>query len=430
MTRISSTIAATFGLIAFTGACSDSRLPTEVGPSRNLTPLASESEGRGVFQRYVAIGTSVSMGVQSDGVGAWSQQQSWAAQLARLANRELSLPLISGYGCGSQLTGPLITFGRTRPGENAGTPFDSRACDPNEEGVTLPVGNVAIDGATTQEALSFTPEMKTGLRGLQYSRVLAPGQTQVSAMLEQNPKIVSVELGANDIMGARNGFYEQGVTVFPLGLWKTLYSQVVDAVESTAKHAILVGLIDDAMEFPAFRTGAEIFSQAAVFSAAFNVSVDPACGGADAANVVFVPFVVVRAVGAGLQRRQAGLSPAPLSCASDPINPRAVDFVLTPADIHAVNLHLAEMNAWIRQQAEARGFAYVELEVIYGRSDAKPAFNIGALMTSPQPYGPYVSLDGIHPNGEGARVLAETAAAALNARYDLGIPLSSTIASR
>ena len=42
-------------------------------------------------------------------------------------------------------------------------------------------------------------------------------------------------------------------------------------------------------------------------------------------------------------------------------------------------------------------------------------------MTSPQPYGPYVSLDGFHPSAEGARVLAEGAAAALNARYRLRI---------
>jgi lysophospholipase L1-like esterase len=373
------------------------------------------------------------MGVQSDGVYAGSQQQSWAAQLARLAHRELSLPLIAGYGCGAPLKAPLITFGRTRPGEGAGTAFDARACDPNEDGVTLPTANVAVDGATTQDALSSTSATKTGVRGLQYARVLAPGQTQVSAMLAQNPKIVSVELGANDIMGARNGFYQQGVTVFPLTLWKTLYSQVLDAVESSrAKHVLVVALTRDAMTFPGFRTGRELWAEQAAFLAAFNVEIDLGCGAGDGDNVLFVPVRVIRAVGEGLQRRQMGAPPAKLSCANDPRNdPQRPDFTLTPADIHAIKLHLAEMNAFIRQQAEARGFAYVELEAIYGRSDAKPPFSVVALMTSQQPYGTYASIDGIHPSGEGARVLAEAAAAALNARYDLGIPTPvAAVASR
>ncbi len=50
-----------------------------IGPT---APLANESEGRGVFQRYFAIGTSVSAGVQSDGLIAATQMTSWPAQLA------------------------------------------------------------------------------------------------------------------------------------------------------------------------------------------------------------------------------------------------------------------------------------------------------------------------------------------------------------
>ena len=62
-------------------ACSDSVAPTTAGK----TPLLNESEGRGVFQRYVAIGTSISMGFASDGVIAADQETSWPAQLGRLA---------------------------------------------------------------------------------------------------------------------------------------------------------------------------------------------------------------------------------------------------------------------------------------------------------------------------------------------------------
>ena len=64
-------------------ACSDATAPDR---SRSISPVASteldRSEGRGIFQRYVAIGTSISMGWQSDGVIASTQETSWPAQLA------------------------------------------------------------------------------------------------------------------------------------------------------------------------------------------------------------------------------------------------------------------------------------------------------------------------------------------------------------
>ena len=91
-------------------ACSDASLsPTEApGP---ITQAAPEliSEGEGIFQRYVAIGTSISMGVASDGVYAASQQNSWPAQLARLAHRDLSLPLIQAPGCSAPFAAPLMS---------------------------------------------------------------------------------------------------------------------------------------------------------------------------------------------------------------------------------------------------------------------------------------------------------------------------------
>jgi lysophospholipase L1-like esterase len=371
------------------------------------------------------------MGVQSDGVWEGTQEQSWVVQLARKAGHDLSIPRIAAPGCGSPLADRLITFQRTS-GESAGKPFETRDCAPNVAGVTLPTANVSVDGALTVEALTRTPNpAAVDLRSKQYGRVLGPGQTQVSAMLAQDPDIVSVELGANDIMGVRNGAYLPFVTFYPLEPlagrpgWKQLYASVLNAVQSTTDRAIVVGLIDDAMQFPGFRTGSELAAAREVFLSEYNVLVHEDCSGSGANNVLFVPVRVVGAIGEGLQRRQIGpqAGSATLSCANAAVyNPAQPDYVLTPGEIDAVNAHLAAMNAFMRQEAEARGFAYVELEVIYGRPNAKPrTFDPVRLMTSARPYGPYVSLDGIHPNGVGARILARAAARALDERYHLGI---------
>src|SRR5512138_1937620 len=76
-------------------ACTDSTAPTTVPAS----PSLNKSEGRGVFQRYVALGSGMSMGWQSDGVTAQSQYDSWPAQLARMAHRELDQPYLATPTC-------------------------------------------------------------------------------------------------------------------------------------------------------------------------------------------------------------------------------------------------------------------------------------------------------------------------------------------
>ena len=73
---------ATLSVVAVV-ACSDDA----VSPTQARQPIEQASpelfqEGEGIFQRYVAIGTSISMGWASDGVFAATQRASWPAQSA------------------------------------------------------------------------------------------------------------------------------------------------------------------------------------------------------------------------------------------------------------------------------------------------------------------------------------------------------------
>jgi lysophospholipase L1-like esterase len=416
------------GVVALT-ACADSA----TGPRPDALPFGASGDvidAAGDFHRYVAIGTSVSQGWRSDGVNGASQQTSWPAQLAQLAGRELSLPLIASPGCGAPLVAPLA--GGTRlGGELAATPFLSRTCAANEAGVTLPTGNLAISGARTSQALTSTPEQPDPNYAPLYARILPPGMSQVTAMEAQNPKIVSVELGANEVLGTRDGAYVPGQTVIPVAFWAPGYRQVVDRVARVAKHAVLVGLIDHAINFPAFRTGAELWAARGTFAPLYvtvseNCSVAP---GSD--NVLFVPVRVPLAAAQGAAAARAGQPPAVLSCANAPaVDGNGVvirDYVLGPSDIAQLDAQFAEMNAIIRAEAEAHGFAYFALSALYEQANTKAPFSAIAMLTSAQPYGSLISLDGLHPSAEGSRVLAEAAAGALAARYNMTFPnLAST----
>ena len=404
-------------------ACSDQPLPTT--PQATASTPELSSFGRGVFKRYVAIGTSISMGWQSDGVYDASQQTSWPAQLARIGGREITQPYIADPGCRSPLVAPLA-LGKRRSGEGAADDPSTLSCAPNVDGVVLPTRNVAINAATTKDVLFTTPENVTDPANARlYSRVLGPGQTQVTAMMSQNPKLVSVELGGNELLNSRSGIAIDGITIFPFAVWQPLYDAVLDSVGKVSRMGLVAGLISDVSIFPAFRRGSELWADRLAFAAAFNVAVSPDCDGSQ--NLLFVPVRVPLAVANGVGRAHAGLGPYTLSCAAG--GPTTQDFVLDPTEAAHVNAVMAQMNEHIHSEAARRGYAEFDLQALYGREDAKPPFSVVALMTSATPYGALISLDGVHPSAAGSKILADAAYAALAATYHHGVFGEPTIAT-
>lgn len=397
-------------------ACSDA---VATAPPVPESGRLESSEGRGYFQRYVALGTSVSAGVASDGLVAASQQQAWPAQLARLAHRELTLPLVAAPGCNAPLMAPLASGVRTN-GVSVLAPF---ACAGSAPGIVLPTNLVAVDGARVSEALNG-PSSNTE-RQLKHGVILPVGMTQVEAMKLQDPKVVSVELGANELLGASRGILIPHVTVVPFATFQAGYDQLLQEVASVRpKAALLVGLIDDVGTFPAFRTGAELWARRAAFLQ-LGIVITDACNAANAQNLVFVPVKVPTLAATARATNSAQL----YDCADVP---GTVDYTLTPGDRAAVNALLAQMNAYIEQQAEARGWAYFRLAALYEAPGVRVAYDPVQQLTTNQPYGPYISLDGYHPSAAGQAMLAQAAARALNETYGMEIPtlLESVLAAR
>lgn len=396
-------------------ACSDGATRPVRGSEIRPDEAPLDIAAAGVFQRYVAIGTSVSMGWRSDGVLAAMQDSSWPAQLSRMGGRSLSQPYIGTPGCRSPLIAPLAT-GKRLSGESAGADPATLSCAPNVYGVTLPTRNLAINAATTRDALYTTPEnVADPANAKLYGRVLPPGATQVSAMMSQNPKLVSVELGGNEVLNARSGIAALGITMTPYEVWAPMYDALLDSVAKVSKMALLVGLTREVGTFPAFRRGAEMYADRAEFLA-FNVRVTDDCDGNQ--NQLFVPYVVPVAVAKGAALGASG--PATLSCTGK--GQAEQDYILDADEQSAVNTLLGRMNDHIIAEAARRGYAFFALESLYGRSDLKAPFSVSRLMLTGTPYGPLISLDGVHPSAAGSTILAQAAAAALVERYGFEFP--------
>jgi lysophospholipase L1-like esterase len=381
--------------------------------------------GQEAFTRYVAIGTSLTMGVQSDGVVYFSQQQDWTKLLAHQAFASYTQPLIAPPGCFSPLIAPL-QFSRRLSGisatANPATSIPDTLCAAFGT-YTLPTNDPGIDGANTYDALRVTPETASvdGLkRRRQYRLVLPPKTTQVMGMMRQNPTLVSVELGANEVLGVTTGVvapataYRTPFTLVPNSVWQPVYAQVLDSVKKTGAKAILVG-VPDVSSIVSFRTGDELWQNRAEFGN-FGVVINADCQANG--NLIFVPIKVATAVGTA----QATGAAFDLSCSD---TPGAQDNILTPADVTTITAVVAGMNSFIQSQASANGWAYLDLNAVLGKAVAnRGAYSVFKQLTCALPYGQYISIDGVHPNVQGYQEMANAAADALNATYGFAIPVN------
>ncbi|MBV9492997.1 MAG: hypothetical protein JOZ54_02040 [Acidobacteria bacterium] len=386
-------------------ACSDSATPS--APSQPAATASDLTRAAARTEKLVAIGTSVSMGWASNGVYAGSQLTSWPELLAFGSLNSISLPLIQSPGCTSPLVAPLGA-GKRLSGESfAG----STTCAPNAAGVTLPTQNVALAAAIAADAVTTTPEA-VATKYPWYSRVLPPGTTQLTAALSQNPTLVSVELGGNEVLNGTSGLVLPGVTVVPVPFFIAPYDALLNALGVAGTKAVLVGLPREATNLAALRRADEIWADRDEF-AALHVDVSPNC--ATSPNYINVSVLSLNMVFVGAQAAAQGQPNVVYSCDDRPGQP---DLILTPGDITVLNGMLGQIDDHIRQQASDRGYAYFSLGALYERADLKPAtYSVVSQLASQFPYGLYTSLDGVHPNAIGSGVLAAAAAQAINARY-------------
>ena len=382
--------------------------------------------GQEAFARYVAVGTSLSMGVQSDGVVYFDQQHDWTKLLAHQAFASFSQPLVQAPGCFSPLIAPL-QFNRRLSGVSASVSQTTSTPDTTCAlfgTVVLPANDVAIDGASTYDALFVTPETASveGVkRRRQYRLVLPAKTTQVTAMLRQSPSLVSVELGANEALGAASGLIvpksgyrgaaAQG-TIVPNSLWQPVYDQLIDSVKKSGAKVLLAG-VPSTSGFVSLRTGDELYQDRAEFQQ-LGVIVSSDCQGNS--NSIFVPIKVTAVVGAA----QASGVAQTLSCADAP---GVQDNILTPTDVQTLDALIAGMNAHIKSVAQTNGWAYMDLAAVWAQWVARRGpFSVATMFACVLPYGQYVSLDGVHPNVQGYQEMANAAADALNSTYGFAIP--------
>jgi len=381
------------------------------------------STSNGLMERYVSMGNSITAGFQSAGINDSTQHESYAVLFAAAANAPFHVPSLQGRGCP-----PPFTNNVTQERVGGGT---AGTCDLRQDEVLPYVSNVGVPGATSFSPLdNLIPQANSNA----LTTFILGGRTQVQAMQDANPTFVSAWIGNNDVLGSLTNSANPGdpALVTPQAVFEANYAQMLDAIEATGASAVLIG-VGDVSVIPYASRGATYWClktglcpgvPAAAFPLNFGVDVSCAPSAAvptSSGELILVPWPVgVPKIAAAAQGAPAGIPETTLNCDTDP--------VVSPTELAGLQSAVAGYNGYISAQAAARGMAYFDvtaaLQALVATGAIPPFPDLSAALSGGSVgFGPYFSLDGVHPSALAHELVADSLASKVNQRFDTSIPL-------
>ena len=329
-----------------------------------------------IFDRYVAIGDSLSHGFQSGAVDETRQPDAFPALIANQMGTEFDQPLLKfpGYLVNIEdvLKGNIAWYEYYYPlaGGERVDGYDKQG-DLNNYGIT---GAAANDGLNT-----------TGSAGGFYKLVLGPdGAPAMEQALNQDPTFVTFWLANNDVLGAALHCDTGALT--PLAEFEADFTACVEALaaKDTIEGVVLLNVPD-------------------VTSIAYLQDVDDPDFPAGSMN----PF--------WMQRPSDGM-------------------VLTPEDIASIQDRTDAVNEKIENVAMANGWGCVDANSLFtnianyghGLKD-ETGVPTGEIITADY-LGGLFSLDGVHPSVTGHAVAANFIIETINNDYGQSLPTVDEVA--
>jgi lysophospholipase L1-like esterase len=361
------------------------------------SPLAAQVD----FSRYVALGDSLSAGMQSSGLAADYQRYSVPALLKQQAGGgPFEQPLVSPPGLppGYELRAvvPSVVIA-TRPGQ--GVPLNLT--------LARPYDNLAIPGARVHDTLTRVTD-NGGLHDL----ILRGIGTAVQQAVALRPTFVTLWIGNNDALAAAtSGIVIDGVTLTTAASFEADYRAIVAALRTTgAKMAFVT--IPRVTAIPFVTTIPPFIVNPATGQPVLGPNGQPLTYiGTTAADYVLLPAQTLLARGTGI--------PTALGGNGQPLPDNAV---LTAAEAATINARVVQFNNIIRTVANEAGAALWDVAPWFDEI-ATDGYHLGGItFTESYITGGIFSYDGVHPNTFGYAVAANELIKAINERHNANIP--------
>jgi len=388
----------------------------------NAPNLASSN---GLMARYVSMGNSITAGYQSAGINDSTQKRSYAVLFASRAGAPFFIPSLQGRGCAPPLTNN-VTGARVGGGT-------STTCDLRANQRLFYVSNVAVPGAT-----SFSPNdnLTPYANSNALTTFILGGRTQNQAMMDADPTFVTAWIGNNDVLGSLTSSSNPGnpALITPLPVFEANYSAMLDTIQMTGAAATLISVTDVSVIPYASRT--------AIYYCLTNVdplrcqaplpttpdanlaglhalglwNVDVNCA-APTGLATLIPWTIALTK---LNTAAVAHIPQTIDCSIDAE-------VVTPTELAGMQTAVSEYNAFIASEAASRGMAYLDVNptllALVGTGAIPPIPNIApALAGQSVTFGPYFTLDGVHPSTLAHQLVADSLVSTVNQFFGTSIP--------
>jgi hypothetical protein len=388
------------------------------------------SSSNGLMARYVSMGNSITAGYQSAGINDSTQQRSYAVFFANRAGAPFFVPSLTMPGCIPPLVNNVTGV---RVPINDSTPSTSSTCL-GRSGAQMPyVSNVAVPGAT-----SFSPNdnLTPYANSNALTTFILGGRTQNQAMQAAHPTFVTAWIGNNDVLGSLTSSTNPGnpALVTPLPVFQANYSAMLDSIQATGASAALISVGDVSVIPYASRTAIYYcltYTDPARCQAPLPTTPDPNLAGLEALGLWTVD-VNCAAPGGLATLIPWTIALTKLSTAAVAHVPQTMDCsvdaeVVTPTELGNLQSAVAGYNAFISAEAANRGMAYLDinppLAALVATGAIPPIPDIApALAGQPVTFGPYFTLDGVHPSTLAHQLVADSLVSVVNAKFGTSIP--------
>ena len=364
-----------------------------------------------LFNSYVALGNSITAGFQSGGINSQTQSASFAALLAEQMQTPFGVPELATPGCPPPFVEFFNESGIPAPQRPAQT--DSTTCALRTEQLPPRVNNVAVPDAEVVDVTSNNTPSTNAL-----TQFILGGRTQAQAALEANPTFATVWIGNNNVLDpALNGT----ANVTPPNEFEDQYISMLNQLTSgdSLEGGVLIGVSNVAF-IPFFSPGPVYVALEQQGQFPQNFEVTSSCDAQDP-NTGLTPLIPIdygfNLIGQALQNPGQTVT---LDCQATGTPALTLNEVSTLAGT------VQQYNTVIQQQAQQRDLAFFNPNNIFATlytnedGDLDPTNDLIPKFPdrdSDEPFGPFFSLDGIHPSAAAHRVVTNQLVGAINEQY-------------
>jgi len=401
-------------------------------------PMTAEQE---LFSRYVSLGNSITAGFQSGGIVDSTQAEAYPVFLAEAAGTDFGIPALRFPGCPAPLAqpAPLGTATIAPPG--------APACALRSTPTAPFVQNLAVPGARILDIFDNLTAAQGGSATTLTSLILG-GRTQIEAMHDADPTLVSVWIGNNDALAAAVSGIPALLT--PLASFEADLDRLVTEITRTdSRDAILIGVVDAVDAVPLLQPGAyfwAIWQQRDALPPEIRGALKPVSDSCAPAFPDGTPNPLARNMVSF--RILADDNFPGITCNPEELPPGS-PHLLTVDEQAVVQGRIAEFNQAIASRAAAEGWIYIDPNQILlplamegppfnrlrkcqmlSTAETPEQFQQAIALSCPVPpamggapnfFGSLISFDGVHPTAEAHREVARSMATALNERHGLNL---------